>query len=91
MPASYSERIHLQLTDPQKEAAIIDCLFERYQSMRKNVGQAPAPADGNLFRRFLTQSFEQVTGKYGCKQVQFEFDASNNKISISAKPVEEAP
>lgn len=91
MPSSYSEQIHLQLSDPRKEAAIIDGLYERYQAMRKCIGKAPAPADGDLFRRFMIQSFEQITRKYHCKQVQFEFSTRNNEIAITAVPVEETP
>lgn len=89
MPASYSERIHLQITDPQKETAVIDRLFNRYQAMRKSIGQLPASADGDLFRRFIRQSCEKVRSRCQCTQVSFEFSVRNNKISITAMPVEE--
>jgi type IV pilus assembly protein PilB len=89
LPASYSERVQFQIADPQKEAAIIDHLFERYQAMRKIVGQTPAPRDGDLFRRFITQSYEQVANKYRCKQVEFEFHARDKGISITATPAGE--
>ena len=89
LPASYSEQIRLQITDPNSETAIIDHLFKRYQAMRKIVGQAPSPGDEDMFRRFIAQSYEQITGKYRCKQVAFEFHARGKDISINATPVEE--
>jgi type IV pilus assembly protein PilB len=89
MPSSYSERVRLQITDPKKETAVIDHLFERYQSMRKMTGQEPAPGDGDLFRRFISESYEEIVNKYNCKQVAFEFQSRDNHISISAAPVEE--
>lgn len=91
LPASYSERVRLQITDPNSETAIIDHLFERYQAMRKIVGQEPSPGDGDMFRRFITQSYEQISGKYRCKQVAFEFHTREKDISITATPVEDAP
>jgi type IV pilus assembly protein PilB len=90
MPVSYSERIHLHISDPQKETSAIDYLFERYQAMRKIVGQPPAPADGDLFRRFITQSYDQVASRYHCKRVEFDLHARNQDVSITATPVEEA-
>jgi type IV pilus assembly protein PilB len=89
LPASYSERVRLQISDPHSQTAVIDHLFDRYQAMRKIVGQAPTPGDGEMFRRFITQSHEQITGKYRCQEVAFEFHTRGNDISITASPVEE--
>jgi hypothetical protein len=91
LPPSYSERVHLHIADPRNETAIIDHLFERYQAMRNIVGQAPVPGDGDQFRRFITQSYEQIANKYRCKQVEFEFHARDKDISITATPVGETP
>jgi hypothetical protein len=90
MPASYSERVSLHITDPRSETPIIDHLFERYQTMRKMAGQAPAPGDGGMFHRFITESYDQIAGKYRCKQVAFEFHTQGKEVSITASPVEEA-
>jgi type IV pilus assembly protein PilB len=91
LPASYSERVRLHISDPHSETPIIDHLFERYQAMRETVGQAPSPGDGDTFRRFIVQSYEEIAGKYRCKQVAFELHAQGKDISITAAPVEEAP
>jgi hypothetical protein len=90
LPDSYSERVRLHITDPCSEKTIIDHLFERYQAMRKIAGQAPAPGDGDVFHRFIAESHEQITGKYRCRQVAFEFHSQGKEISITATPVEEA-
>jgi hypothetical protein len=90
MPPSYSENVHLLLSDPEKEAAVIDGLFERYQAMRKSIGQAPVPAEGGVFRQFMTQSYNQIAGKYNCKRVAFDFSVRDMAISITAKPFKEA-
>ncbi len=91
MPPSYREQIQLQISDPENEGAVIDCLFERYQAMRKSIGQPPAPPDGALFRKFISRSHTQIARKYNCKQVQFDFSAQNRKIAITAIPIEESP
>jgi type IV pilus assembly protein PilB len=90
MPPSYSENVHLLISDPEKEAAVIDGLFERYQAMRKSIGQAPVPAEGGVFRQFMTQSYNQIAGKYNCKRVAFDFSVRDMAISITAKPFKEA-
>jgi type IV pilus assembly protein PilB len=90
LPASYSEQVRLHISDPHSEAPMIDHLFDRYQAMRKLVGQALSPGDGEMFRRFIVQSYDQVAGKYRCKQVAFELRAQGRDISISAAPVEDA-
>jgi type IV pilus assembly protein PilB len=89
MPASYNERVRLNISDPRKETAVIDYLFERFQAMRKIVGQPPAPGDSELFRRFIIQSYDQVVKKYHCRQVELEFHAREQDVSITAAPVEE--
>jgi hypothetical protein len=91
MPDSYSERITIVLSNPEKEEMTIDCLFERYQLMRKSTGQSPAPVEPHIFRRFISQSFKRVTDQFGCSHVRFEFIAQNKKIKITAMPAKEMP
>ena len=89
MPPSYNESVQLHIGNPEEEEAVIDSLFERYQAMRRNMGQSPA--DGTRFRRFIVRSHRQVVQKYKCKEVQFTFSARNQHISITATPVEKTP
>jgi type IV pilus assembly protein PilB len=89
MPPSYQERINIELNHPEKEAFAIDNLYERYQLMRKLTGQSPAPSNPELFRKFISQTFERVVAKFGCSRVKYEFKAQDRKIEISAAPIEE--
>ncbi len=91
MPPSYRESISLDLADPAKETYAIDCLYERYQSMRETIGQSKGPFEPNQFRKFIAQSFNKVVDKYGCNRVHFEFTTQNKKIRIKATPTEATP
>ena len=87
MPPSYREQIQLLIEDPDREKDVIDHLFKRYQAMRQSVGQPLTDTDGDQFRKFITRSHRQVTRKFKCRQVQFEFCAQDRKIYITAAPV----
>ena len=89
MPPSYRECIHIDLVDPAKEAYAIDCLYERYQTMRGNTGQPKGPFEPDHFRDFIAHSFDKVVDKFGCDRVHFKFIAQNKKIKMTATPAKD--
>ncbi len=90
MPPSYRESIRIELNDPTQEAATIDYLYERYQAMRKIVGQSNGRFELDQFRQFMTRSFDKVVEKHNCSRVHFEFTTQNNNIKITATPAKGA-
>ena len=91
MPENYSERIHFFLSDPQGEKMAIECLFERYQALRKSIGLKPSFGETEQFFQFMKNTYDDITRKHRCSKIGLEFVARENGVTVTAAPVKDTP
>jgi type IV pilus assembly protein PilB len=89
-PEFFSEHITFVLSDPNRQKEAIDALFERYQTLRRSIGQESSRGDRELFFDFLESSYGDITRKHQCDKIVLEFIGRDNRVIITAAPVRES-
>jgi type IV pilus assembly protein PilB len=75
------------MSNPETQTAMIDLMRTKYETLEAQNGDTSSTPDPFLFKEFITSSFYQICGKYGCESVTFHIENNKEgKIDISATP-----
>ena len=73
-----------RISDPKTQGSVIDMIRERYETLRGENGDPSDRVDPSLFTDFITNSFSEISNKFGCNEVAFNIENKEGKAVISA-------
>ena len=75
------------ISDLETDRMLIDNLYERYETLKENIGGESPKTDVSLFRQFIEDSFKDICEKFHCSKVSFYVEARNRQVEILAAPL----
>jgi hypothetical protein len=71
---------------PEKDAAAVRDLYERFLEARRGTGEAGA-VKFESFQKLISQQASRILTEKGAKAVDFRLETKDGKVSLKAKPV----
>jgi hypothetical protein len=75
------------ISDLETDKILIDNLYDRYETLREEIGGELPKSDAILFREFIEDSYKDICDKFHCNSVSFYVEARNDQIEILAAPL----
>ena len=74
------------LSNPEIQGAVIERLYEQYETLMQQNGARPTRAATEPFKRFIIKHYQNICGQYGCGSVAFSLKKRENRVEICAQP-----
>ena len=74
------------ISDPVTDAAAIDRLYDRYESLNKTVAHSPDRLNPALFKAFIAKIYQKICARFNCRQVNFSLRHGAEQVDILAGP-----
>jgi hypothetical protein len=74
----------LLISDPEVDWLMIDKFYERYEALRKKIGQPKKAVAADVFREFINKSYKNICSKSECAGVAFYLSTQSGKVEIAA-------
>ncbi|MFH1076953.1 MAG: GspE/PulE family protein, partial [Pseudomonadota bacterium] len=81
-----TKRQTFKITDPKHEIASMRLIKDLYEQMKQQGGNSDYKVDWPLFKEFITDNFNKINKKYGCKSVIFNIEKAGSRVEIAAYP-----
>ncbi len=74
------------ISDPKKDIEIIGKMHGKYEELLAHVNGQGVKLEWTLFRELIEESYNQISEKYGSKEISFQIEKNQDRVEISAIP-----
>ncbi len=74
------------ISNPDVQGAVIDKFYDQYQQLKNQNGLKHDAGSAPLFKQFISNHYQKICDKYGCKGVSFSLKNGNKNVEINAQP-----
>ena len=85
-PAFQSAAGEFRVRNPERDAAAVRALYDRFLDARRGTGEAGS-VKFESFQKLISQQAQRILSEKGAQAVDFRLETKDGKVSLKARPV----